>query len=141
MELVIDTSVAMAACLRDEMNHYAASSLLSRLQVIPGVVPVLFWSEARNVLLKSERQGRIVSGSSHLYLRNLRRYRLAIDTAQVDKDVLSFASRYGLTGYDAEYLETAIRRNARLATFDKKLLSAAKRVGVEFDMHEASTAD
>lgn len=141
MNLVIDTSVAVAACLTDEVNHHAASSLLSRLQVFSGVVPVLFWSEVRSVLLKSERGGRIPGGAAHFHTRNLRRLRLAVDTDQVDKDVLLLASQYGLTGYDAEYLETAIRRNARLATFDKKLLSAAKRVGVEFDMHEASTAD
>lgn len=139
MNLVIDTSVAMAACLSDEMYHRQATLLLSQAQEPPGIVPALFWSEVRNVLLKSERGGRIVGGASHLHLPYLRRFRLEVDTDQGDNDVLSIASRYGLTGYDAEYLETAIRRNARLVTFDKKLLSAAKRAGVAFDLDEPST--
>lgn len=141
MNLVIDTSVAMAACLCDEIYHHQATLLLFQTQESPGIVPALFWSEVRNVLLRSERGGRIVGGSSHLHLRYLRRLRLGVDTDQVDEDVLSVASRYGLTGYDAEYLETAIRRNARLATFDKNLLLAAKRAGVEFDIPSSSTAD
>lgn len=141
MNFVIDTSVAIAACIGDEKHHHAARLLLSRTHVSPGMVPALFWSEVRNALLKSERAGRILAGSSHLHVRYLRRLRLVVDTSQVDKDVLSVASQHGLTGYDAEYLETAMRRKVQLVTFDKKLLSAAKREGVAFDLEEHSTVD
>lgn len=58
-----------------------------------------------------------------------------VDTDQVDQDVLSVAVKHGLTAYDAEYLETAMRRNAQLLTFDKKLLAAAKRESVAADIH------
>ena len=140
MKLVIDTSVALAACFRDERYHRIARLVLARLPVSPGVVPSLFWSEVRNGLLVAERRGRIEEGSWESYLDYLRRLEVAVDTGQVDQDVLSVASRHGLTAYDAEYLETAIRKNARLLTFDKKLQSAAKREGVAADTHGDPTA-
>jgi predicted nucleic acid-binding protein len=37
---------------------------------------------------------------------------------------------YGLTAYDATYLELAMRRAATLATFDRKLAAAARTAGV-----------
>jgi predicted nucleic acid-binding protein len=39
--------------------------------------------------------------------------------------------RYGLTAYDAAYLELAIRKGLPLATFDKELIAAAPLEGVK----------
>lgn len=135
MNLVIDTSIALAAYFHDERYHDSAKLMLARLPVFPGVVPSLFWSEVRNGLLVAERRGRIEEGSWETYLGYLRRLEVAVDTEQVDQDVLSIASRHGLTAYDAEYLETAIRTNAQLMTFDKKLLAAARSEGIAADVH------
>jgi len=44
---------------------------------------------------------------------------------------LPLARRHGLTGYDAAYLEPAIRRGLPLATSDKALRRAARFEGVE----------
>ena len=41
------------------------------------------------------------------------------------------AERYGLTVYDACYLELALRRQLPLATADRHLRAAAKKAGVE----------
>jgi predicted nucleic acid-binding protein len=43
---------------------------------------------------------------------------------------LDLARTYGLTAYDATYLELAMRRAATLATFDRKLAAAARAAGV-----------
>lgn len=141
MDLVIDTSVAVATIFPDERYHSTSIGVLERLRSHSGAVPSLFWSEVRSVLVKAERRGRIPPSSSQVYLRQLRRLRLAIDSAQVDSDVLSLASKHGLTGYDAEYLETALRRNARLATFDKGLFLAAKWEGSALDILEFPELD
>ena len=44
--------------------------------------------------------------------------------------VLEIARQHGLSVYDAAYLDLSIRAGAPLATLDKKLRHAAKRVGV-----------
>ena len=133
--LVIDTSIALPACFRDERYHRIAKLMLARLPVSPGVVPSLFGSEVRNGLLVAERRGRIEEGSRESYLDYLRRLEVVVDTDQVDQDVLSVAVKHGLTAYDSEYLETAMRRNAQLLTFDKELLAAARRESVAADIH------
>lgn len=42
----------------------------------------------------------------------------------------AIAAEHGLTAYDTAYLELALRRHARLATLDDKLLAAARAAGV-----------
>ena len=44
--------------------------------------------------------------------------------------LLSLALRFQLTSYDAAYLELAMRASLPLATLDKDLRSAARKVGV-----------
>jgi predicted nucleic acid-binding protein len=43
---------------------------------------------------------------------------------------LLLARRFGLTAYDAAYLELAKRKGLPLATFDKELIEAAAQEGV-----------
>ena len=50
--------------------------------------------------------------------------------------VLPLARQYGLSAYDASYLELSIRHSAPLATLDGRLEKAAKQAGVA--MFEAS---
>jgi predicted nucleic acid-binding protein len=47
------------------------------------------------------------------------------------KALLPLVRRYGLTAYDAAYLELARRKGLPLATFDKDLILAATQEGVE----------
>lgn len=138
MEFVIDTSVAVASCLRDERYHRTAKRMLEGLEARSSVVPVFFWSEVRNVLIVAERQGRIPKGSAELLVEELRQLDLLADVDQVDTNVIVFARDHDLAGYDAEFLETAVRRKARLLTFDRKLYLAAQREGVAIDVHKAA---
>lgn len=47
------------------------------------------------------------------------------------RETLALSKDQNLTAYDAAYLELAIRRQARLATLDLELVSAARRLGVD----------
>lgn len=130
MEFVIDTSVVVAACLQDEQYHHIAKRTVESLESHLRVVPFFFWSEVRNVLIVAERRDRIPRGSLLPLVAKLRRLDPLTDLDQVDADVITLARRHDLSGYDAEFLETALRRNARLVTLDKKLHSAARVEGV-----------
>ncbi len=55
-------------------------------------------------------------------------FSLSEDTERDEVAVLDLAQRHNLTIYDASYLETAIRRKAKLATFDQKL-AAGENIG------------
>ena len=94
------------------------------------VVPDLFWHELRSVLIVAERTGRIAVGTMNNHMKDIRALNVETDPDQADEAVSALAHKHGLSGYDAAYLETAIRRQAKLATLDKKLARAAASEGV-----------
>ncbi len=130
MAVVIDASIALAWCLRDEKGSAKADAVMVRVSHEKSVVPGLFWHEVRNVLVTADRKGRIEAESAELHLNRLRSLPLATDDDQEDARILYFARRHRLSAYDAAYLETAKRLHAHFATLDKKLLSAAVIEGV-----------
>ena len=83
------------------------------------LVPDLFWHELR-VLIVAERTGRIAVGTMNNHMKDIRALNTETDPGQDDEAVSALARRHGLSGYDAAYLETAIRRQAKLATLDKR---------------------
>lgn len=129
MPLVLDASVTAASGLADENSAYADAAM--DLAVEQGaVVPSVWWYEVRNILIVAERRGRSTEPHSAQFLLALGRLPIAIDRDQESDMVLALARTHNLTAYDAAYLETAVRRDAILATLDRTLAKAAERQGV-----------
>lgn len=60
-----------------------------------------------------------------------KRWKLCFNSQKgTGRDSRNKGLKYGLTAYDAAYLELAKRKNLSLATFDKELIDAAHREGV-----------
>ena len=127
MAIVIDASVAIAWRLRDQDGTTFADAVVERIAIEETVVPDLFWHEVRSVLLREERTGRIEVGAADDHMQAIRLLPLSTDDDQGDGQITALARRHGLSGYDAAYLETAMRRRAKLATLDKKLAEAATK--------------
>lgn len=133
MAIVIDASIAIAQRLRDREGTPYADFAIEQGGLESVVVPDLFWHEVRNVLLGAERKGRIDAGTAEDHLKDLRQLSVQSDSDQDDDQTAALARRHGLSGYDAAYLETAIRRGAELATLDKSLAKAAAKENVFID--------
>ena len=129
MAIVFDTSVVAAWALRDESHNTVATTLARRLPREIAVVPGIFWYEIRNVLLRAERHERIREDETTAFLERLGML-VETDSAHNEDATLSLARQHGLTVYDVAYLETALRRRADLATFDRELAGAARAEGV-----------
>ena len=134
MAIVIDASVAIAKRLRDQDGTPFADAVVERVAVEEAVVPDLFWHEVRSVLLREERNGRIEVNATEGHMQAIRLLPLSTDGNQNDDQIAALARRHRLSGYDAAYLETAMRRRAKLATLDRKLAAAAAREGVSIDV-------
>ena len=130
MAVVIDASIAIAWCVRDRPDTPDADRALVQGELEGMVVPDLFWHEVRSALLVAERKGRIEVGTTEDHLKDLRNLSLRIDGDQGDREVSALSRRHNLSGYDAAYLETAKRRQAWLATLDRKLARAARNEGL-----------
>jgi len=131
---VLDCSVAVAWLLEDERVP-EADELLDLLDGGgQAVVPSLWRLELGNVLAGAERRNRISATGIANCLGILARLPIVTDSRTEERalrEILELARREYLTTYDAAYLELAMRRGLSLATLDRRLARAARRVGVD----------
>lgn len=138
--IVIDCSVLIAGLLPDEIEAQA-QEILEDLQhgIIVAVVPSLFYQEISNALLMAYRRKRINRAVLSQYLDVIAILPITIDTAaatqgNIMKTVCELAEKYGLTTYDASYLELAMRLDLPLATLDADLYNVAIEMDVAYQI-------
>jgi len=127
---VLDASTTGCWAFDDEA-HPVANLALNRLRDDQARAPTLWWFEVRNILISSERRGRLEEADTETFLRTLARLGVAVDREPDEASVLALARRHRLTVYDAAYLELAQRQGLPLATLDDELAEAARREGIE----------
>ena len=125
MAIVIDASVALAWYLPNEQANARADAVAVQIAREQTIVPAIFWYEVRNILVRSERQGRIAPADTRRFLGQLNALGIEMDLAHDELIVLELARRHRLSVYDAAYLETALRRRARIATLDNATAAAS----------------
>jgi predicted nucleic acid-binding protein len=133
MGFIIDASVALSWLFADEFTP-AAQALLKQAGDNAVFGPSHLWLEISNGALMGERRGRVESSQTILWLGQIAALGISIDRGNPGlglDGLLPIARLHGLTVYDAAYLELAARLLLPLATFDKRLASAARNVGVE----------
>lgn len=129
MAIVADSSVIVGLAFEDEVAAYAQRAI-DAIAADEGVVPTLFWYEVRNAMIMGERRKRLTPERSTAFLADLALLPLSVDVQPREQIVLDLARRFGLTVYDAVYLELAQRKSVPLATLDRALAVAARGCGV-----------
>jgi len=134
MALVPDASAALAWLIdrKSPAEARRAEAILRSLYAEDGVVPGLWYAEVTNGILVAERQGACSRPEIAEFLGMLSALPIAEDRARpsdTQPAVLSLARVYRLSGYDAVYLELALRSGAPLATFDRHLAEAVRKAG------------
>jgi predicted nucleic acid-binding protein len=112
MPFVLDASVTMASCFADESTPYTRSVLAALLDSYAEVPALWTFEEFLRSLANLDFRA---DHAAHLLSPNA---------------LLPLSRRYGLTAYDAAYLELAKRENLPLATSDKDLIAAARPEGI-----------
>lgn len=129
---VLDCSVTMAWCFEDEITEYSENALNSLFNA-KAIVPPLWDLEVTNVLLQALRKKRITKMQLIRFKDSLSLLPIQIQYAQEHRSInsiMALAEETGLTIYDAVYLELALRQNLPIATLDKTLRQAAKKMNV-----------
>lgn len=128
MQWVLDASIAAAWCFEDESTS-RTDALLEKLGREPAVVPGHWSLEVSNVLATVTRSGRISVSKRNAFVEMLNGFSIFVD-GETHRcawgEILRLADVFGLTSYDAAYLELALRMRLPLATNDKALKKAAK---------------
>ena len=132
MPLVVDASVALAWALPDEGSPYA-DAVLGVVEQEGLRVPDLWAREFANGLAVAYLRTRITSTDEKAFLVALSHLNIEVEDASpltVVRDGTAAAMRYGLTAYDAAYVDLASRERLTLATFDVPMRKAAEQSGV-----------
>jgi predicted nucleic acid-binding protein len=133
MPLVVDASIALAWALPDESSAYA-DAVLATVERDRLRVPDLWAREVANGLAVAYLRKRITSADESAFLAALSHLSIDVEDATsaltVVRDGTAAAMRYGLTAYDAAYLDLASREKLPLATLDKAMRKAAERSGI-----------
>ena len=130
--LAVDASIALTWCFEDEVTE-ATEAIGTRVDSEGAVVPNLWRLEVANALLLAERRGRLKRSDMEQRLELLAALPITIDgdtASHAWTDTLLLARAERLTLYDAAYLELAVRRDVELATLDRELRRAARKMGV-----------
>lgn len=130
--LVTDASAVLAWCFEDAGGP-ETDALIARVAAEGAAVPSHWSLELANGLAMGERRGRITPAESASFIALLEALPIAADPASEARalhETLSLAREYGLTSYDAAYLELAMRLGLPLATHVRGLGQAAARAGV-----------
>ncbi len=132
MAFVLDCSLAMAWVFPDdatEATDRLRDSLLEDRAFVPSLWPV----EVGSVLLAATKRGRIEAHEVSVIRSSLESLPIEIEPVSVSRiwgTALALAAEYGLSVYDATYLELALRLRLPLATLDRALAAAAQSAGV-----------
>jgi predicted nucleic acid-binding protein len=130
---VLDASVALSWCFEDEANTYADRILDLLAHGAEAQAPAIWPLEIYNSLLTAERRKRITAAESANWLNKITALKISIGAPlnfREAGDILSIAREYGLSMYDASYVELARRAALPLATIDRKLDAAARKSGI-----------
>jgi len=130
---VIDASVGFSWVHSDQATPDTEAVLGDLEAGALVVVPALWFIEMANGLLVLQRRKRLTAAERREALLTLAGLRLSVDDA-ASQDAFgqtsTLADKYGLSVYDATYLEVAIRRRLVLASRDTPLRAAARKCGV-----------
>lgn len=133
MSLVLDASATLSWYFEDERTE-AGDALMRRVATTGAIVPLLWRYEVANGFIVAVRHRRITPAYRDASLAELRLFPITIDSHGDNaawSTTLGLADQFGLTMYDAAYLELAHRLNLPFGTHDRALVSAAKALRIE----------
>jgi predicted nucleic acid-binding protein len=130
MPFVLDNSVVTGWFIGSQATPYSDATAV-RLQDDRAVVPVLWELEFSNVLRSACLRKAMTAQAAQAVITQIVSLPITVDRHAVPpSEVLALALRFGLTSYDAAYLELALRLQLPIATLDAPLQGAAMASGV-----------
>ena len=135
MKFVLDNSIAMRWLLNDRdasTQEYALKVLELLIEGGTAIVPNLWALEAANVISKEMKKGHVTQADASQFIALLGELDIQPDGQTHEHalgDTLNLARQYGLSSYDAAYLELALRKGVQLATADRDLAAAVVKAG------------
>lgn len=134
MKLVLDASVAASWLLKrtDPREFVIADQAIEFVQRHGAKAPAIWPAEVANTLLTAERRSFSTPSASSKFLADLTTLDIqleSVDLTAMQRSTVNLARSLQLTTYNATYLELALRTGFSLATFDRQLADAFRKLG------------
>ena len=130
MPFVLDNSVVCGWFLENQATLYS-DAIAERLRDDRAVAPALWELEFSNVLRTACLRQRMTAEAAQRVIAQIVSLPIDVDRQPVPaSELLALALRFGLSTYDAAYLELALRLQLPVATGDGPLRAAALAAGV-----------
>ncbi len=131
---VLDASVALAWFVDPSVEPLAARIQRFLVQGDRAIVPHLWRPEVANGFVTAQKRGVLTAVRTAQAFAELD-FLLAQSIENVNHNlsiqrIVTTAQSFGLTAYDATYLETAREQQLPLATLDRRLAAAARQAGI-----------
>lgn len=129
--IVVDSSFLIALITPDRREAFVKTTLEASAGELHA--PLLLPFEVVHVLSRKFQRGEISLSELNLAVSDLERQLIDFDTrpdAEGMIRVATLAASEKLSGYDAAYLDLALRLRAELGTLDGELAEAGRRCGI-----------
>lgn len=135
IRFVLDTSISLGWFVDDPVPLLSARVKELMIAGACALVPALWRLEMANGFANAERRGILSAADVDKSLDQVEQLLVRHIESPVDffgvRQAFVTARNFGLSAYDAAYLETARLSGLALATLDQQLRDAAARAGVE----------
>ena len=130
MPFILDNSIVCGWFLENQATPYS-DSIIERLRDDRAAVPALWELDFTNVLRTACLRQRMTAQAAQRVIAQMVSLPIDVDRQPVPaSEILALALRFGLSSYDAAYLELALRLQLPLATGDGPLRAAALAAGL-----------
>jgi predicted nucleic acid-binding protein len=127
---VLDNPVVCGWFIENQATPYS-DGIIARLRDDRAAVPALWELEFTNVLRTACLRQRMTAEAAQRVIAQIVALPIDVDRQAVPaSEILGLALRFGLSSYDAAYLELALRLQLPIATNDGPLRAAALAAGV-----------
>ena len=130
---VVDASVALCWYFEDQTAAYTEAIFECLARGDQALVPSVWPLEMVNALVVAWRQKSITSAQLENFITDLKDLPVEVDSQgseRIYSSVFRMSCQYQLSSYDAAYLDLALFQGLPLATLDKNLRAAARRLKV-----------
>jgi len=131
---VIDASCASLLFLQEKSAKKVEEFFEALDEEQEVLAPSIWWYELGNVVSNAVKTNRIEANDAAEIFELWELLPITNDHQQniyTIHNIYKLSKKTGLTVYDAAYLESAIRNKAGLATFDRELQDAAKKISIK----------
>ncbi|MDR2726302.1 MAG: type II toxin-antitoxin system VapC family toxin [Candidatus Adiutrix sp.] len=130
--LILDSSVTLSLAFEDECDDFTRR-VFEAVKQAGALVPSLWRLEVANIMVSSVKRKRLTGPDAGLFLSLLstQPIQVADDNNLSAAALYELALRYGLTAYDAAYLNLAEITGLPLASKDAALKAAVIKAGLK----------